>query len=473
MRAHVLAGIVSLAALTGCGLEGLFSNVKHDPADRPASTIRGAVTWQDTSLTSIGAVDGTGNSLAPFDSDVTGGGYEVKLPSARYSMARVEARAGDFVLRSLVPFVGEESLVEGVDLDPRQVTETLLLEARLTADGEALQLLTPAAYVGDGATSGTRTAIRAKLDQAGPIQDLLHMVERIMARGNPIVSREPGYFLPPRLDATFTVLDSPLDDSWLLQNPFDYDGVAGLETDSTKFDAKLAEAAQLFEWSCPSTSMIRLVFSVDFNAGAVDGNCATLNRFKWATDKPGKRMFFVGWIHEESEVQDPALHNLFGGGIPNQIQMYDDGTNGDEVSGDNIWTVAFDVPVIAGQKLRVGYKYTWGTRGAPWTGSEEWPGNSRLLQIQDVNGDAFVHRRDVFGDEATNKDKMNLNQRGNGIVSWDTVVLGAAAGCVDDASTPLPEAREQKATLHSACVCTSWITPQSIGPITEACPVGP
>jgi hypothetical protein len=183
------------------------------------------------------------------------------------------------------------------------------------------------------------------------------------------------------------------------------------------------------------------------------------DRFHWAVDKPGKRMFFVGWIHKDSEVQDPNINTIFGASTPNQIQMYDDGTNGDEVAGDNIWTVYFDVPRDAKKKLRVGYKYTWGSRGAPWTGSEEWPGNSRIIQIEDLNGDGFVYRRDVFGDEATNKDNGNLSLNGTGSIDFNTDLHGCG-----------PEAREQKFTLHNACKCgDTWLTPTSVGPINRAC----
>jgi hypothetical protein len=148
-----------------------------------------------------------------------------------------------------------------------------------------------------------------------------------------------------------------------------------------------------------------------------------------------------------------------GAGVPNQVPMYDDGTNGDEVGGDNIWTVAFDLP----RGLRVGYKYTWGLRGQQWTGSEEWPGNSRILEVADVNGDGFVNRRDVYGDEATNKDKSNLNNAASsGTITWTTDFHGCGA----------PEAREQRFVEHSMCTCaTTWTTPQAVGPLTVACPL--
>ena len=168
-----------------------------------------------------------------------------------------------------------------------------------------------------------------------------------------------------------------------------------------------------------------------------------VNRFKWATDKPGKQMFFVGWIHADSP--DPGRRSgpsPLGNGVPNTIPMYDDGTNGDEQANDNVWTLTVDLP----RGIRLGYKYTWGTRGAPWTGSEEWPGNSRLLEVVDVGGDNFVYRRDVFGDEATNKDKANLNGSLSGnVITWTTDLHGGLCGA--------PEVHEQKFADASMCLC--------------------
>ena len=42
MRARTLVGIVPLAALVGCGLESLFSNVAREAYPRPASVIEGS-----------------------------------------------------------------------------------------------------------------------------------------------------------------------------------------------------------------------------------------------------------------------------------------------------------------------------------------------------------------------------------------------------------------------------------------------
>jgi hypothetical protein len=484
MRASILVGSVSLLALSGCGLENLFGNVAHHVYERPASKIRGrlpqAADGRYPVASQLTVVDGSGGTLPPFARDAHAGSYEIRLPSSKYSMVEVEVRGGDMLARAIVPFVGEESEVDGVDVGARSVAEALIVEARLSADGKTFRQLTPSAYL------GTRAQILAAFDATAPTadqaktQELLHMVEAILPRFTADSASGPFFFLPPQLDASFQVKSSPLEKGWLSRNVVDYDGDGIRDTDTAAFDAKLAEVAQLYDPSgCLDPTHVRLVFTVDFNQGALNGNCATINRFTWAVDKPGKSMFFVGWIHKESEVtlqdpEGPAINNALGASTPNQIAMNDDGTNGDEVAGDGIWTVVIDVPYDPARKLRIGYKYTWGTRGAVWTGSEEWPGNSRILEVRDIGGskgpstpDGFVHRRDVFGDEATNKDLMNLNANGNGSVTWTTDLHGCG-----------PEAVEQPFTLHNdpcakAPDCGTWHTPTSVGPLTVACPAGP
>lgn len=468
MRNHLIAA-VSLAALSGCGLENFFGNVGHASYPRPASAIRGSAPWAGARASQITATDGDLNALEPFQVDVEGGTYDLRLPSSRYSMIIVHGRAGDMELRALVPFVGEESAATGVDLDARNMAETLIVEAALSAKGIPFKKLTPGAYVGDGVTTGTRTLIRKAFDQAGPTQDLLHMVERLAAASDPASGvTDPFLFARPVLNASYGVTTSPLDAGWLARNVIDYDGDGGRDSDSAKFDAALAAVAQLYKpEGCLDPTHLRLMFTVDFNQGALNGNCGTIDRFKWLSPKtiqPDHRMFFVGWIYTRtaipvSEVNDPAINTQLGNSVPNTIPMYDDGTNGDEVAGDGIWTVYFDVPYDPAKILRMGYKYTWGTPGHVWTGTEEWPGNSRILELIDVNGDGFVYRRDVFGDEATNKDNQNLNTSGTGSITWTTDLHGCG-----------PESHEQMFTEHSACQCgTSWWTPQSVGPITVAC----
>lgn len=253
---------------------------------------------------------------------------------------------------------------------------------------------------------------------------------------------------------------SPLDKSYLVKHPVNYDGKSGDETGTAEFDAKLCEAAMMFRPAgCPDKERIRVLFTVDFNDNAKDGNCSTPDR-KWVTMKPGKSMFITGAVHKESPFQSAEATTLLGGGAPNQIAMYDDGKHGgDRVAGDNIWTVYIDLPIDPTGKapLRIWYKYTWGKLGDGWTGTEEWPGNSRILEVVDDSGDGFVYRRDVFADEASNKDVGGRN----GTVTWTTIV--------HDCDGKTPEPRENRYNTNE-CKCDSKVpTPRWIGALTRPC----
>jgi hypothetical protein len=481
MRAHAKLFALAAMLLASCGLEGMIGNVGRSPLPRASSAISGA-TWAATNPTQITVTDGDLNALAPFSTSVEGGGYTTKLPSSTYSMIMVHGRAGDTELRAIVPSIGMESSVSGVDLDARNMTETLIVEAAMSAKGMKFKELTPAAYVGDGVTTGTRTLIRAAFDATSPTttqkatQDLLGMVERLLAHGDPLSGVPyPVMFNRPTYDASYNVttvngaLQSALDANWLILSRIDYTGDGIPDTTSAAFDQQLGAVAKLYKpEGCLDPTHIRLMFTVDFNQGTLDGNCSAINRFKWAVDKPGKSMFFVGWIFTNppgpppaaSEVYDANTNTALGAGVPNTIPMHDDGTNGDEAAGDGIWTVAFEVPYDPAKRLRIGYKYTWGFQGNDWTGSEEWPGNSRILEVVDVNGDGFVYRRDVFQDEATNKDFSNLSIHGTGSIDWPTDLRGCG----------VPESHEQGFVLHNACACGGPPhTPTSLGPIRIAC----
>lgn len=446
---------LALALFAGCGFENL-GNLGRGAYDRPSSAISGTTYWPDALPSQFSATDGE-NEIKPFLVNASGTNYEVRLPSSKYSMIEVTSRVGNMALRAIVPSIGEEGKALNVALDARSITEAIIVEARLSADGAKFKQITPAAYL------GTRNLIYAAFDRPGPTQDLLNMVQRIIPRFDATLSQpDPDFFVVPVYDANYNVKQRAVSPSWIARQQFDYTGDGKLDGDSVAFDAKLAEVAKLYDPSgCPDSSNLRVVFTVDFNTTGKNGNCASVDRFKWATDKPGKSMFFVGWVHKESPLQDPAVNNLLGASTPNQIQMYDDGTNGDEVAGDNVWTATFVIPrgsPTSGQVFRVGYKFTWGTKGAQWTGSEEWPGNSRILEVVDVNGDGFVYRHEVWGDEATNKDASNLNTKSTGTITWTTDLHGCG-----------PEARENTYDFKT-CGCASTIqTPKGIGPIKVAC----
>jgi hypothetical protein len=571
-------GFVLLAALSGCGLENLFTNAGHVAYDRPASQISGVANWQPIAPFQFSVIDGNGKAFekeqGPFQLTVGVGTYSIKLPSSTYSMVRVQARAGNLLLRSLVPIVGPESMVSA-NLDARGMTEALIVETNLSATRQNLSLLIPSAYDDPITGAGTRKKIRADMEVAGPAQDLLRMVERVIPLGETRSGDpDPGYFNVPvsamgvltiggGIDARFTAgkvlaIDgvtltegvdfaqggddaesakaianainghaalkilvratytqggaatdstvivtslmpgdapngitlttdatsahwahpslvggiSPLSAPWLtsmvaLGTPVDYTGDGTADTTTAAFDALLGQVARSYRpEGCPDPTRIRLVFTVDFNQGAISGSCNVVNRFLWTTDKPGKKMFFVGWLHKDSGFQNPQIGQLLGNGIPNQLEMHDDGTNGDEVANDGVYTISFDVPRDPSgiKKLRIGYKYTWGFKGQQWTGTEEWPGNSRIIQVDDMNGDGFVYRRDVYQDEASNKDLSNLNPKGNGTLGWDTDLRRCGT----------PEAREQmfdNVSPGNMCTCgTAYYSPPNLATINSACP---
>ena len=484
MRMNKAIATVSLAALCGCGLEN-FANVTHSEYDRPASIVRGAAAWPNATAAQITVVDGDGTVLKPFMATVKNGTYELRLPSSKYSLLRVRARVGNYEARAIVPSVGEESSISSVDLDADSTAETIIAEARLSADlangalDANFKRVSPEAYV------ATRQLIRAGFTQPGnPSKVLRDMVARFATpvdKGglfDPLSgSTDPDFFLQPVLDKAFAVKTSPVNVNLQL-NPFDYVGDGRARTDTADFDAALARAAKQFSpTGCIDPDHIRLVFTVNFNSNDLkDGTCTALPQFKWATNKPGKQMFFVGWIHKDSEIQnsdpDPkvgpsaqAFTIAMGTSTPNTVPMFDDGTNGDEKAGDNIWTVTFVAPRSRpGKVLRIGYKYTWGTRGAEWSGSEEWPGNSRILEVVDDNNDGFVYRRDVWADEATNKDNSNLNPYGTGSITWLTDLTGCGT----------PESHENKFYAPDSCDshkprCPALSSPKAVGPIKVAC----
>lgn len=452
-----------LAALAACGLENAFSAAPHSDFARPASAVRGQLPWTGVKPSLITATDGDGNPLTPFQVTVSGNTYDLRLPSTKYGFVIVAAQKGDAQVLGLVPGIGEETAVQ-LDLDARSSLEVLIFRSRLTHDGLAAKQLTPSAYAGNGTTTGTRLLVQRTLSQDANAQALLQMAQRLFAKANPDVSGDPGFFRLPEYDSTWVVKTRAVDPSWIARNQVDYTGDGKVDNDSVVFDQTLATVAgtpSLDPSGCADPNNVRVVFASDFAGNGKDGNGNTANRFKWATDKPGKSMFFVGWVHKDSPFPDPDANNRLGGSVPNSIPMYDDGTNGDEVGGDGVWSVTIDLP----RNLRIGYKYTWGTRGAVWTGSEEWPGNSRLLEIVDVNGDNIVYRRDVFGDEATSKDNANqFNGPANtsGSITWTTDLHGCG-----------PESHEQPVFDADASQCKkgAWFTPKAVGPLKVACAV--
>jgi hypothetical protein len=435
----------------GCGVEALFAEAFDESHRLPTTVVSGTMTVPNAD---IAVVKTDGTEVEPLETNNGEGTFELTLPSSEYQNLRLVATRGEKQVRTLVPRLGEDSVTAGVAINAVTTTELIIIEAKMGAEAKTLATISPEVLTGVSKVMETAFA------EEGTAKVFQGWVAAIIDKADVAGGTVP--FQIPVLDASYTTQTSALVQSWLDAAAFDYDGDGQTNTGTTAtaaFDAALEELAQTFDFAeCLNPDKIRVVFEVDFNAGRKDGNCDGINRFKWASDEPGKTMFIVGGIHKDSPVQDPELDKAMsntGGWVPNKVPMYDDGTNGDEVAGDNVWTIYFDMP----RGARVGYKYTWGKQGSLWTGTEEWPGNQRILEAVDENGDEIVYRRDNFQDEATNKDLANLNRRGLGSIDWETDVNGDG----------IPDARERMIDVDNDCVLDEWVTPAGVGPATVDC----
>jgi hypothetical protein len=208
-------------------------------------------------------------------------------------------------------------------------------------------------------------------------------------------------------------------------------------TDAATYAAALEAAvdASLVPVVC-DPSQINVLFTVDASGQGKDGNGAPQ-----AIRQPAKegKVFLGITLDPQSPVPDSAgaLRPRLTPNDP-RTEMFDDATHGDEVAGDGVYSLVLPLP----RGMRVLYKYTNGSPNEGFTGTEEWPGNARILQVEDVltssasgQPDCLVIRRDSFGDEASNKNFVNLHARlGGGDLSYDDDLGGGALVQAPDAT---------------------------------------
>ncbi|RME05248.1 MAG: hypothetical protein D6812_03515, partial [Deltaproteobacteria bacterium] len=375
-------------------------------------------------------------------------------PNVDYRNLQISASAGNITLFTLVPEVRNDTTVEIGTLGPESTATFLLLQARLAIGCLSLAQLPPER------TAAAWGVIEATARNGeGATATFFAVVDRLIRTYGDETAEGGPIFVPFSFVLETNTLSGGLSEDFLATGTVDYDGDGQPDPSPEAFLA-LVESAVRTEIPFPEDFgadyvLIRVVMTTNLNEGQKDGNCATIDRFKWVNPDPGDSVFFTGGIHEDSPIQDDAIHEMLGAWTPNEIPMFDDGTNGDEVANDGIWTIVFDLPI----GLRFGYKYTYGKAGEGWTGTEEWPGNSRILEVVDVNGDGFVVRNDNFADEATNKDKVNLNQNGDGTLAWDDDWNGDG----------IPDTRERPDDTDGDCIPDTWHTPGNLEPIASAC----
>jgi hypothetical protein len=482
MRRTRLMAIAALLFSTACGFEvflGLATGDDHPVPDagtteepKPA-VVTGTVpaaSIPDLDARDLEFLSGSGAALSPAVS-VSGEQFTATFPAGeRFVGMVVAAGRGTVALRALVPAAPDGETTQAGDfdgIDNRETAACLLLEAQASAAGRSLS-----SYPAD--TLQVALDDVAQLSASGVVKTLYDMVQAVCACTDCKRGSAPR-FRAPVVTATGLAIQSAMHPDFILANPIDYDGDQQDEDTTEKFDAAMAAALGAFEFKacyCDEQSyyvdcgydrpMIQAVFAVDFNQGTKDGNCDPIDRFLWAEDQSGAKMFFAAGLHPDSPVTDETYNQLLGAWVPNKIPMYDDGTHGDDKAGDSVWTVSFVLPV----GTRIGYKYTWGLSGDNWGGTEEWPGNRRLMEVVDVNEDHIVARYDNFADEATNKDVMNRllpKNGGTGLVDWET----------DANKDGIPDARERMIDTNPTdenCSLDTWWTPTGVLALTTPCP---
>ena len=203
--------------------------------------------------------------------------------------------------------------------------------------------------------------------------------------------------------------------------------LAGVDASAYRAALDAAVDASLVPVVC-DPSQINVLFTVDASGQGKDGNGAP--QLIRQPAKEGK-VFLGITLDPQSPVPDSAgaLRPRLTPNDP-RTEMFDDATHGDEVAGDGVFSAVLPLP----RGMRVLYKYTNGSPNEGFTGTEEWPGNARILQVEDlltssVSGqpDCLVIRRDTFGDEASNKNFVNLNARlGGGNLGYDDDLGGGS-----------------------------------------------
>lgn len=459
--------VVLSVVLSGCIVDGLVATQALDedhvlPPDAPQNTVRGAVDADRAG--DLRFFSAAGETVTPLMSSIDGEGrFEAAFPGTDgFTGLRIASTNGAAVTMGIIPSVPRAAsvnspplLIELGDVLPEMAVlsdsttaSVLILDAKARTLG-GLQTLSPGqivAAVGD---------LDDAYGESGPALTLRQMVSAVQTAAAASPTAPPA-FLDPAQVAT---VGSALNPAFLSVVEVDYDADGRADRSTDAFDAALAAASDTLDIEvCLDPAVVRVVIQVELTETAKDLNCEVIDPFKWVDPDPADSVYFTGAVHETqpncneapedancaTSAEIKAASTLMGDFAPNRIPMYDDGTNGDAVSGDGIWTVSF----VLKRGLRIGYKYTYGQGGEGWTATEEWPGNSRLLEVIDNNEDGFVVRHDLFGDETSNKDKQNglsparggrgtidftSDQNADGVIDAHENLIDTDDDCVPDA----------------------------------------
>ena len=393
------ACLIALVLFGGsaCGIDGIFFTPRDfEPTEAPRSILVGdavalatiSVMSQDGKIVASGAADAAGRFTIALPPEADGSNLRL--------LAVAEGRSTKAVLHAAPR--GETTEVGA--LDARSTAYAQLATYEVTAEAGSSFPATPSVAV--------RELLKAMAtNETAALAELRQMIGGLLAA-------------PAGSNLPFDLTGYALSEAFVTERGLDAKTIAD-------YRGALAAAAADYgiEIRC-DPSKLSAMFAVDASGRGRDGNGAP--QLIRQPTKDGK--IYLGFTADEtSSVNDDSIPTRL---VPNDpaYTMTDDGADGDEVAGDGIYTVVVPLP----RGARIQYKYTNGSAGEGFTGAEEWPGNARILEVQDVltgrpdgKPDCILVRRDTFGDEASNKNFVNLNtvaKKRGGTVSFEADLGG-------------------------------------------------
>jgi len=462
----IVVGLLGASLLSGCIVDGLASRLLEDeppglPPPAAAALLEGRVDAELAGGTAWLHQPLPATALLADSSRLgAGGDFQFSLPGTEtFENLVLYAQKGQRVQLLLVPPLRR---LKSVHDEGRMVAEDDLR----AFSGPANELTTARLLVLSEAVWANPSVGFASVPPSLLSATLLELGQGSSESRTQALKKWEEKFTQLHLKAALEGDGPPLVDPASLRLNPDFlaqDGVVGLRDDAR---AALTEAATELRFrQCFDPDWVRTVFVVDMREGVRDGACRPIDRFRYAEDLGGKSMFLAGGVHPNTVgLEDPtAVSARLGSWEPNALRMFDDGTHGDLQAGDNLWSLAVDLPRLD-PPLRIGYKYTWGLQGAGWGGTEEWPGNSRLLELVDNDGDGLVVRLDRFGDEAANKDGVNTHPAAMRQVCIAST--GAGCGARDFDGDGIPATQEIPADLDGDASCQPDGWPRAgVGPL--------
>lgn len=387
-------------SLGACGFDGLLFTPWGFEPTAPARVELAGEAEPGAEVLAYGA---EGRPLAQSSADEAGVFVLALPPDEPGANLTVLAQSGTRVLKTLVP-VAEKGEITGVGrLNATTTALAQLAQYEVQSEaGSTLRATPPAALRGLYASMTS--------SPSAALIELVALVGELQAASAPTGSEPSFEAMTPALSERFV-------------------SAAGLSSEVLERYRQLlgrAAASYALTIRC-DPSRLNTMFTVDVSGRALDGNGAR----QLIRQPPKEGKIYLGFTSDPtSQVADENIPTRLTPNDP-RFAMRDDGQGGDEVAGDGVFTVV--VPLQRGVRLE--YKYTNGAANEGFSGTEEWPGNARILEIEDVltgrpdgEPDCLVIRRDSFGDESANKNFVNGNTvakaRSGGTLRFDTDLGG-------------------------------------------------